>query len=144
MAPAAWFVGALGLTIALHTFVPGTRWLARPWTLAGVIVAGAGVVVHVAATNVFRHHRTTAAALAPPSALVTDGPYRYSRNPMYLGGVLMLLGLDVVLGSGTPVLVLPLWMVIMQARFIRREEALLRREFGEAYEAYCSRVRRWM
>ncbi|MEJ2215942.1 MAG: isoprenylcysteine carboxylmethyltransferase family protein [Gemmatimonadota bacterium] len=144
MAPAAWFVGALVLTIALHALVPGARWLARPWTLAGVVLAGAGVVVHVAATNVFRRYRTTTAALAPPASLVTDGPYRYSRNPMYLGGVLMLLGMDMLLGSATPLLVVPLWIVIMQARYIRREEALLRREFGAAYDAYCSGVRRWL
>jgi protein-S-isoprenylcysteine O-methyltransferase Ste14 len=142
--PAAWFVAAIVLMIGFHVLLPGPRWLTRPWTLAGVVVAAAGVVLHLAATNAFRRRRTTAAALAAPALLVADGPYRYSRNPMYLGGVLMLLGLGTLLGTTTPLLVVPLWMVFMQARFIRREEALLRQVFGEAYEVYSSSVHRWL
>ncbi|MEJ2677731.1 MAG: isoprenylcysteine carboxylmethyltransferase family protein [Gemmatimonadota bacterium] len=130
--------------LALHAFLPGPRWLPRPWTLAGIVVAALGVVLHKAATDAFRYHRTTAAALAPPRSMVLDGPYRHSRNPMYLGGVLMLLGLDILLGSTTPLLVVPLWMVLMQVRFIRREEALLAQVFGKEYEAYRASVRRWL
>ncbi len=142
--PAAWFIAAIGLMIALDAAAPGWRWLARPWTLTGVAVVGAGVVLHVAATNTFRRHHTTAAALARPVALVADGPFRASRNPMYLGGLLMLLGLGLLLGSVTPLLVVPFWMVLMQAAYIRREETLLAGTFGEAYETYRARVRRWL
>jgi protein-S-isoprenylcysteine O-methyltransferase Ste14 len=130
--------------LVVDAIAPGIRWLPRPWTLAGVVLAGLGVGLHVAATGTFRRYRTTVAALAPPNCLAVDGPFRFTRNPMYLGGVLMLLGLGVLLGSATPFLVVPLWMVLMQARFIRREEALLTRVFGEVYEAYSARVRRWL
>lgn len=144
MRPAAWFVAAIAVMIAVDALVPGPHWLARPWNLAGLLVTGAGVVVHISASNRFRHHHTTTAALARPATLVTDGPYRYSRNPMYLGGVLMLLGLAMVLGSTTPLLGLALWVVWMQAHFIRREETLLRDAFGETYDAYRAQVRRWL
>jgi len=142
--PAGWFVAAIALMIVLDAVTPGARWLRAPWRLVGLVVAAAGVALHVAATRHFRHHHTTHAPLARPAALVTDGPYHHTRNPMYLAGVLMLLGLDALLGSATPLLVLPLWMVLMRARFIRPEEALLARTFGQAYAAYRTRVRRWI
>jgi protein-S-isoprenylcysteine O-methyltransferase Ste14 len=78
------------------------------------------------------------------SALVVDGPFRFTRNPVYLGMVLFLFGVGVLLGSLTPFLVIPLFALVIDRRFVRVEEAMLTKAFGPSYSAYQSRVRRWL
>jgi protein-S-isoprenylcysteine O-methyltransferase Ste14 len=78
------------------------------------------------------------------SALVTDGIYRYTRNPMYLGMLAVLLGCAVTVGATVALLIPPIFAVIIELRFIRPEEAMLRGIFPEDYPAYCERVRRWI
>jgi protein-S-isoprenylcysteine O-methyltransferase Ste14 len=79
-----------------------------------------------------------------PTALVTDGAYRFTRNPMYLGLVAALLGTAVWLGSLTPFVVVPSFMVVMQELFIKHEERRLTEVFGQAYVEFRKRVRRWI
>ncbi len=113
--------------------------LALMLTLLGLGLAFAG-------RRAFQRARTTANPLRPEqsSSLVTDGIYRYTRNPMYLGLLLVLLGYAVYLAalyslSGPVVFVLYLhWFQI------RPEEVILQEKFGDAYRDYCQRVRRWL
>jgi protein-S-isoprenylcysteine O-methyltransferase Ste14 len=76
--------------------------------------------------------------------LLTTGPFRVSRNPMYLGMAAALLGVAVTLGSATPFLVAPVFGVLLARRFIRPEEAALASRFGAAWTAYARRTRRWL
>lgn len=78
------------------------------------------------------------------STLMTDGLYRYTRNPIYVSMVVVLIGFAIAWGSLSPWLVPPLFVAILTRRVIRFEEAMLTETFGEAYLAYCSRVRRWL
>ncbi|MGH8742056.1 MAG: methyltransferase family protein, partial [Burkholderiales bacterium] len=71
-------------------------------------------------------------------------PYRFTRNPMYLGMSGALLGAAVYLGSLTPFVVVPAFMALLADRFIAPEEAFLERAFGQAYLDYKARVRRWL
>ena len=80
---------------------------------------------------------------ATPTTLVTRGPFRLSRDPMYLGMVLVLIGVALLLGSVTPWVVVPLFVVLIDARFVRREEKDLEGA-GDAFRAYRARVRRWI
>ena len=75
--------------------------------------------------------------------MVDYGPFRFSRNPVYLSMVLGLIGLAVLLGTASPIVVIVLFALVIQARFIGPEEEMLREDFGEKYEAYTRRVRRW-
>ncbi len=75
--------------------------------------------------------------------LLTGGPYRFSRNPMYFGMALVLLGTAVTVGALSALFVAPLFVLIVHYRFVRHEEAMLRERFGEQYENYCRIVRRW-
>jgi protein-S-isoprenylcysteine O-methyltransferase Ste14 len=75
---------------------------------------------------------------------VTNGWFRYTRNPMYLGIVLGCVGLAILLGSLGAWLPLPEFILILRVRFIRGEEALLEDTFGEEYLRYKSKVRRWL
>ena len=78
------------------------------------------------------------------TSLLTHGIYRYTRNPIYLGMLIILAGAAVFLGSLTPFLVLPVFFFIIQEGYIRHEEPFLERIFGEQYRAYRRRVRRWL
>jgi protein-S-isoprenylcysteine O-methyltransferase Ste14 len=78
------------------------------------------------------------------SSLVTSGVYRYTRNPMYLGMALVLLGCAVTVGVASALLIPVLFMVIIELRFIRPEERMLQGLFPQDYPAYCTRVRRWI
>ena len=92
----------------------------------------------------FRRARTTIIPHQPPSALVETGPFRFSRNPIYLADLIILAGW--CLGLGAPaalILLIPLWWVL-RARFILPEEDRLARHLGSAYTDYKARVRRWI
>ena len=94
----------------------------------------------------FRRQRTTVNPLAPgrASAVVQSGPYRFTRNPMYLGMGLVLVGWAVWLGNAAALLGLPLFVVLLDTLQIKPEERVLRQRFGEAYARYAARVRRWV
>jgi protein-S-isoprenylcysteine O-methyltransferase Ste14 len=79
----------------------------------------------------------------PPKVLVTSGPFRYSRNPLYLGGLIILLGHLLFFQSRGLLLYLPVVMVLFRSIVVFREEPYLRRQFGKAYEKYCGQVPRW-
>jgi protein-S-isoprenylcysteine O-methyltransferase Ste14 len=78
------------------------------------------------------------------TALVTDGSYRLTRNPMYVGMVMILAGIALLLGTVGPWLPIPLFVWVMRSSFIIREERFLEELFGQQYLAYKSRVRRWL
>ncbi len=92
----------------------------------------------------FRRAGTPIVPFLEPTALVARGPYRFSRNPIYLGFTLSLTGVAALLGSSSPFVVLPLFVWIIQRRFVEPEERLLEHRFGEVYRAYKAQVRRWI
>lgn len=123
--------------------------LALPHTVrvgAALALAGTGACFDLAGLVSFRKAHTTVNPLTPQRSVtvVTTGAYRFTRNPMYLGLVLILLGLAVYLGSAWA-LAGPLVFAAYITRFqIVPEERILGRRFGAAYAAYRARVRRWL
>jgi protein-S-isoprenylcysteine O-methyltransferase Ste14 len=105
-----------------------------------------GVSIDVVALVSFLRARTTVNPLTPDAAstLVVKGPFRFSRNPMYLGLLCVLSGWAWRLGSASPLLCLPGFIAAVQTWQIVPEEQALRKKFGPAYDAYCQRVRRWI
>jgi protein-S-isoprenylcysteine O-methyltransferase Ste14 len=103
-----------------------------------------GLAMLVVAGGMFKQAGTDLVPFKNVSALVTTGVYRFTRNPMYLAMALVLLGCAVTVGASTALIVPPVFMVIIEVRFIRPEEAMLRDLFGEEYSSYCQRVRRWV
>lgn len=94
--------------------------------------------------QMFRRAGTHVAPGQPAAALVTAGPYRFTRNPIYIGFVLVYFGLSIVLTSVWILLLLLPVVLILQRGVVLREEAYLERKFGEAYRAYTARVPRWL
>ena len=130
--------------LALHYQIPGPEIVGSPWRYLGAAPIAAGLWVFLWAGLAFAQKGTTYWPEETPSALVTTGPMRISRNPMYLGLVLILLGIAFLIGSIPAFLPAPAFFLTVQAFFIPPEEETLERIFGEVYLAYCRRVKRWL
>ena len=92
----------------------------------------------------FRRARTSPIPIRPTTALVTNGPYRFSRNPMYLSLVLLYVGLALRLNDFWVLALAPVVIVLVHYLAIVREEQYLERKFGQEYLDYKARVRRWL
>jgi protein-S-isoprenylcysteine O-methyltransferase Ste14 len=141
--PPAYFLIAILLTVPLHFLLPFRKLIPFPWRLVGLLPLLLGVILNVLADRSLKRHKTTVEPFAPSRVLVTEGVFRVSRHPMYLGMILILAGIAVLLGSLTPWFILPLLAVFLDAWFIRIEESMLETTFGETYRAYKKQVRRW-
>lgn len=124
-------------------------WRPLPFLPAGTAhliggVLAAGFLVGAPAVIAFRRAGTSPNPWRATSALVTSGPYRFTRNPMYLGMLLLYLSVTCWADTLWPFFFLPFVLGVMQVGVIRREEAYLEGLFGDEYRAYRSRVRRWL
>jgi protein-S-isoprenylcysteine O-methyltransferase Ste14 len=113
-------------------------------TMLGLIVLGAGLTLMAWGIVTFRRSKTPLVPVQPARVVVTEGPYRFTRNPMYLGLTAAYTGLAILLNLAWPIVMLPIVLLVLSAVVIEREEQHLRTRFGPAYEAYCARVRRWL
>ena len=142
--PPVYFLIALIAMMTLHYFVPGARLFDSPLRYSGIFLVVAGIALVLWAAVLFRQAGTAIRPFQESAALVAGGPYRVTRNPMYVGMVGVLLGVSVLLGSTTPLLVVPAFAILIDFRFIRAEEAILETRFGSAYTEYKSKVPRWL
>jgi protein-S-isoprenylcysteine O-methyltransferase Ste14 len=117
----------------------------RPATVvAGVLITVLGLALTAAGVAAVIRHRTTIVPHHPVATLLTGGPYRLSRNPMYTGLAVAYLGLALLLGSWWPLVLWPLVVVAVRRLVIRPEERYLAQRFGRTYSDYTSDVRRWL
>ena len=142
--PPAYLLVAVVLMVCLHLLAPLRQVISAPCRYLGVIPMGAGLGVVLWTAAIFQRAGTTIKPFETSSTLVVQGPYRVTRNPIYLGMVSGLVGVGVLAGSVTPFLVVPAFAYLIDRWFIREEEALLERTFGSEYGAYKTRVRRWL
>jgi protein-S-isoprenylcysteine O-methyltransferase Ste14 len=141
--PPLYFLLCLAIEVAIAV-APGSQFVYYPYDYIGAILAPAGLVIAALALVEFRRAGTTRHPHESPSALVTTGPYRFSRNPMYFGLFLILLGAAFALQRLLGFLVPFVFSWIVSRRFIEPEEERLQAAFGAEYEAYLSRTRRWL
>lgn len=143
--PAAWLLLFGGLMWALHRWIPLATLLVPPANRSGWLLAAGGGVIIATGVWQFRRARTTFNPYTPAktSSLVSSGLFGYSRNPMYLGFAFVLAGWATVLGSASPWLALPPFVLVITRLQIEPEEAVLGALFGQAYADYCARVGRW-
>ena len=142
--PPTYFFLAIAVMAALHFLLPGETVVRYPLSLTGAIPLLAGAILNLMADRAFKNHKTTVKPFEESTALITTGAYRICRHPMYLGMVLMLLGLAVLLGSLLPFMAIPIFAIFMQLHFVRVEEQMLEKRFGKSWLAYKRRVRRWI
>jgi protein-S-isoprenylcysteine O-methyltransferase Ste14 len=105
--------------------------------LIGLWIAGWGLMT-------FARAHTAIIPNKPASSLVDTGPYSFTRNPMYTGLTLQYLGIGIILNWGWSILLLPVVVFLLHRFVIRREERYLSEAFGESYDEYRARVKRWV
>lgn len=119
---------------------PTPSWLAP----AGWLIALAGFLFSFSGIATFGSAGTTMFPFDPASRLVETGPYRFTRNPMYVGNIVTYVGIALAMNVVWPLILLPLVIVNLYYFVIREEEKYLSERFGDAYVQYCRRVRRWV
>jgi protein-S-isoprenylcysteine O-methyltransferase Ste14 len=135
-------VGFLG--VAADSLIGWRGFKSLAATTAGCLLLAAGFLLRVWATCLFYERHMKVISLVPQKGLVTSGPYRFSRNPLYLGGnVFIFFGAALFLGSLAGLMITAFHLPLAN-RFIRREEKQLEREFGEEWIRYKEHVRRWL
>jgi protein-S-isoprenylcysteine O-methyltransferase Ste14 len=142
--PPALFLFAMLVAALLHALLPLAHVIAWPWRVVGALPIGAGLMLNGVHSKLFERRGTPIHPYAQPTLLVESGAFRWTRNPMYLGLVLGLVGEALLLGSASPWLIVPAFTWVITTRFIRVEEEHMAARFGPAYADYRSRVRRWI
>jgi protein-S-isoprenylcysteine O-methyltransferase Ste14 len=143
--PPLLFAGSflVGVLIQQVLPIPWTRGDVTPVRIAGGVALVFGIVLAAAARNRFVRAGTNVNPMLPVTTLVTHGPFRVTRNPMYLGLSFFTLGLALLINMVWPALLLVPTIAVLQREVIAREERLLEAKFGDEYRAYRKRVRRW-
>ncbi|MCX8952991.1 isoprenylcysteine carboxylmethyltransferase family protein [Ruegeria sp. NA] len=111
--------------------------------LSGVLIGG-GVLMAVLAIVEFRRHKTTVIPHETPTAMVQTGIYKRSRNPIYVGDVLILAGLILRFDAVLSLVLVPVFVWVLERRFILPEEDRLRRQFRTDFARYERKTRRWI
>ena len=142
--PPVWLALAILSMYLLDRFLPiGSFGGFFIWGFASAFIA-VGLSLNIYSAGLFRKADTPLVPFHKSTCLVTKGPFRVTRNPMYLGMVLLLVGIATALGSLLPFLVVVVFIVIIQTQFIAGEERFMETLFGESYIDYKKRVRRWL
>ncbi|QFU76818.1 isoprenylcysteine carboxylmethyltransferase family protein [Halioglobus maricola] len=142
--PPVWLAIGVIVQFVCNEYFPIASFASVAGQMIGGVILVIGLALLVIAGGLFKQADTDLIPFKNVSALVTTGVYRYTRNPMYLGMALVLLGCAVTVGAASAYLVPPIFMAIIHVRFILPEEQMLRELFPEEFPAYCSRVRRWI
>jgi protein-S-isoprenylcysteine O-methyltransferase Ste14 len=143
--PPLYFLIPLTLSVATELLFPAQRLL--PSIVAGCVggaLLGLGISFAVSAVATMRQAGTSPIPVKPSTTLVTNGPYRFTRNPMYLGMTLVYVGIAVWTQAIWAFVYLPLVLLAVSRSVIGREERYLTQRFGEPYLQYRSKVRRWI
>ncbi len=145
--PPLLFIGTFLAAAQLHRLLPGDALpaaVAPAAKILGTVALACAALLLITAPGLFVLRRTTLIPHGTSRALVTNGPFRFTRNPMYLALATAYLGAALVLNQLWPLALLafPLWVI--HAKIIPREEWALTQAFGDQYRAYQQRVRRWL
>lgn len=135
--PPTYFLGAIVVAVALHFLLPIRQLLSFLWRLIGI-------ALNLVADRSFKTHATTVKPFEKSRNLVTGGVFDVTRNPMYLGMTLIILGIALLLGSATPLVVVIVLPVLFDRVFIAPEERMLEDTFGDDFRKYRKQVRRWI
>lgn len=136
---------ALGIVmIALHFLWPVRILVPQPFNFLGVLLIISGLALAKSVRNLFEKTVTEIHTFKQPGKLVTAGPFRYTRNPIYLGFAIVLAGLSIVLGSLMPIAGVLLFIIIADRWYIAFEEQNMERTFADEYRKYKRKVRRWV
>ncbi|GCE49143.1 protein-S-isoprenylcysteine O-methyltransferase Ste14 [Thermosporothrix hazakensis] len=136
--------GAFALGMYLDSWLP-LRLFPRSFrTFVGGILLGVGGAVGLLSLKAMRQANTSPAHSEPTTTLVVEGPYRLSRNPIYVGMTALYIGLSVLLNRIWPLALLPVVLKFINIGVIDQEEKVLEQQFGDEYRQYKESVPRWL
>lgn len=135
---------AIALSILLNYPVPNPKLVTMPYNLIGLVIVGIGSWLIFWSRHTLESHKTTLDPKGRPTSLLTSGPYRFSRNPIYTGLLLMTLGASLFLASPLAFIGPVFFFIFINNTVIPSEERTLSTVFGTTYVEYTHRVRRWL
>ena len=136
-------IGSLILVISLHYLFP-TPLILKPFNYFGILFFAMGLLILFWSFGLFKKKETPILPGQKPTVLVIEGPYKFTRNPMYLGVTTALAGAAIYLGDLLAFLSPIVFFMFVSIRFIPREEKLMEKLFGKKYLDYRKKVRRWV
>ena len=142
--PTTYLLIALLGVVAIHFLFPIVLIIPPLWNLLGIVPLVLGIALNLMADGTFHKANTTVKPFEESAILVTDGVFRISRNPMYLGFVIVLIGTAVLLRSLSPYAVILAFVILIQVKFITVEEQMLAKKFGAGWQEYQLNTRRWL
>ena len=142
--PPGWLLISLIAMTGLHFYLPIARIVEVPWSYLGAVFIVIGIIVSATGAATFRRAGTPVKPFERSTMLVTHGIYRFTRNPMYLGLLLVQVGAAIAFGTLSPWFPIPAFFLIVRTQFVRGEEEFMEGIFGADYLAYKRRVRRWI
>ena len=143
--PPLWLFGFALLAWAQADYAPMGLHFGGAWAdFAGGVLVGGGLVLMALAFAEFRRHRTTVVPHREAERLITTGIFTRSRNPIYLGDALILAGLILRWDAVLALPLVPIFVWVIEKRFILAEEDRLRRKFRADFARYCQKTRRWL
>jgi protein-S-isoprenylcysteine O-methyltransferase Ste14 len=142
--PGSTLAASIITAVVLHYFFPVTTIIPFPYNFLGLVIVGFGIYLAFQSVRLLISYNTTFEAGGNPSSLVTKYPYSYSRNPIYLGFLLIALGTATILSSLSAFIAPILFFLVVNGIVIPFEENRLQKNFGIEYERYKASVRRWL
>jgi len=142
--PPVYFLVTLILMICLDRYIPIMILVPEILRYPGVALIVMGFCLSGWGAYTFKKADTPVKPFETSTSLVTTGPFRYSRNPMYLGMIIILIGTWCLLGTLAPLLLIAVFLLLIQEVFIKQEELFMQELFGAQYDEYKSNVRRWL
>ncbi len=141
--PPTYLFICLAILLIGNFILPTRQLIIFPFNLLGLLPIMFGVWLNLSADDLFKDYQTTVKPEEESDALITEGPFQFSRHPMYLGFVSLLLGIAVLLGNLSG-FVAPVFMfLLLNFKFIPLEEENMEKDFVEEYQAYKKKVRKW-
>jgi protein-S-isoprenylcysteine O-methyltransferase Ste14 len=138
------YAGALALGLVANKLYPMAFLPRAVSRVLGLPLIFGGLTIGLLGFREMRRAETNVDPYKPATAIVTEGPYRFTRNPLYIGMTLVYSGIIALFNAFPAAMLLPLALAVMRGGVIEREERYLERKFGDEYLAYKARVRRWL
>ena len=142
--PPVFFLVGIVVMVLLNSYFPIGRWLHYPWRYLGIIFLVLGFSLGLGSGLYFRRLGTNPRPGTKATRIVTTGPFKYTRNPMYLGLIVTLTGTSILLGNISPLFVIPVVFLILHTQFVLREEKWMEDWFGQSYLDYKRNTPRWL
>lgn len=142
--PDIYFASSIAFILLFHSLFPIAKIVSYPYSLLGLIVILIALLTIFATNLLLLKNNTSIQPFDDPTQLITSGPFKYTRNPIYLSMAISLFGVVITCGSLSPLIFPFLFIGIINNKFIPKEEQTLEKLFGAEYLLYKAKVKRWI